>query len=122
MNGKRSVLKFNLQKFRDFVKATPRNYSVVIMFTALAPARQCAICRHAHDEYTILANSFRYSQVYSNNLFFAMVDFDEGSDVFQLLRLNTAPVFMHFPAKGKPKGILNHHQSLDFASFLLKLQ
>lgn len=73
------------------------------MFTALAPARQCAICRHAHDEYTILANSFRYSQAYSNNLFFAMVDFDEGSDVFQMLRLNTAPVFMHFPAKGKPK-------------------
>lgn len=105
MNAKRPVLKFNLQKFRDFVKTTPRNYSVVIMFTALAPARQCAICRHAHDEYTILANSFRYSQGYSNNLFFAMVDFDEGSDVFQMLRLNTAPVFMHFPAKGKPKGM-----------------
>lgn len=33
-----------------------------------------------------------------------MVDFDEGSDVFQMLRLNTAPVFMHFPAKGKAKG------------------
>lgn len=32
-----------------------------------------------------------------------MVDFDEGSDVFQMLRLNTAPVFMHFPAKGKAK-------------------
>lgn len=56
-----------------------------------------------------------------------MVDFDEGSDVFQTvsfefvlqkiytlmwfwlihfvfqLRLNTAPVIMHFPAKGKPK-------------------
>lgn len=103
MNAKRPVLKFNLQKFRDFVKVTPRNYSVVIMFTALAPARTCTICRHAYDEYTILANSFRYSQAYSNNLFFAMVDFDEGSDVFQMLRLNTAPVFMHFPAKGKPK-------------------
>lgn len=103
MNAKRPVMKFNLQKFRDFVKTTPRNYSVVIMFTALAPARTCTICRHAYDEYTILANSFRYSQAYSNNLFFAMVDFDEGSDVFQMLRLNTAPVFMHFPAKGKPK-------------------
>jgi len=86
------------------VRAVPRNYSVVIMFTAMAPARQCVICRHAHDEYTIVANSYRYSQTYSNNLFFAMIDFDEGSDVFQLLKLNTAPVFMHFPAKGKPKG------------------
>ena len=32
-----------------------------------------------------------------------MVDFDEGPDVFQIMKLNSAPVFMHFPAKGKPK-------------------
>lgn len=103
LNNKKSVLRFNGQKYMDFVKASPRNYSIVVMFTALSPARQCVICRHAHDEYTILANSYRYSQAYSNNLFFAMVDFDEGSDVFQWLRLNTAPVFMHFPAKGQLK-------------------
>lgn len=36
-----------------------------------------------------------------------MVDFDEGKEVFQNLRLNTAPVFMHFPAKGKPKAADN---------------
>lgn len=115
LNNKRSVLKFNGNKFRDLVKAAPRNYSVVIMFTAMAPARQCVICRHAHDEYTIVANSYRYSQSYSSNLFFAMVDFDEGSDVFQLLRLNTAPVFMHFPAKGKPKGTRLLGKSNGFA-------
>jgi oligosaccharyltransferase complex subunit gamma len=50
-----------------------------------------------------VANSYRYSQLYSDSLFFAMVDFDEGPDVFQALKLNTAPVFMHFPAKGKAK-------------------
>lgn len=103
MNNKKPVLKFNAQKFKDFVKQGPRNYSMIIMFTAMAPSRQCVICRHAADEYTIAANSYRYSQAYSNKLFFAMIDFDEGHDVFQLLRLNTAPVFMHFPAKGKPK-------------------
>ncbi|XP_054266058.1 tumor suppressor candidate 3 [Macrosteles quadrilineatus] len=103
MNMKRSVLKFNGARFREFVKATPRNYSVVVMFTAMEPQRQCSICRHAHDEFIIVANSFRYSQIYSNKLFFAMVDFDEGGDVFQMLRLNTAPIFIHFPAKGKPK-------------------
>lgn len=87
LTSKRSVLRLNGNKFRDFIKAAPRNYSVVIMFTALAPARQCMICRHAFDEFTIVANSFRYSQVYSNKLFFAMVDFDEGSDVFQMVSL-----------------------------------
>lgn len=100
---KRPVLRFNANKFRDFVKATPRNYSVIVMFTALAPQRQCTVCRQASDEYTIVANSFRYSQSYSNKLFFAMVDFDEGSEVFQMMKLNTAPVFVHFPPKGKPK-------------------
>lgn len=103
MSLKKSVLKFNGQKFREYVKQSPRNYSIIVMLTALAPARQCAVCRLAYDEFTIVANSYRYSPIFSNKLFFAMVDFDEGSDVFQMLRLNTAPVFMHFPAKGKPK-------------------
>lgn len=39
--------------------------------------------REANAEYQILANSWHYSPSYSNQLFFAMVDFDEGSDVFQ---------------------------------------
>ncbi|EDW28833.1 GL19384 [Drosophila persimilis] len=104
MNAKKPLLRFNGPKFREYVKNSPRNYSMIVMLTALAPSRQCQICRHAHDEFAIVANSYRFSSVYSNKLFFAMVDFDEGSEVFQLLRLNTAPVFMHFPAKGKPKG------------------
>lgn len=103
MSSKRSLMRFNGNKFRDFVKMTPRNYSVVVMFTAMAPQRQCSICRHAHDEFHILANSFRYAHMASSRLFFAMVDFDEGSDIFQMMRLNTAPVFIHFPPKGKPK-------------------
>lgn len=104
MNMKKPLLRFNGPKFREYVKNTPRNYSMIVMLTALAPSRQCQICRHAHDEFSIVANSYRFSPIYSNKLFFAMVDFDDGSDVFQMLRLNTAPVFMHFPAKGKPKG------------------
>lgn len=35
MNMKRSVLKFNGNKFKDFVKTAPRNYSMIIMFTAM---------------------------------------------------------------------------------------
>ncbi|XP_015114234.1 tumor suppressor candidate 3 [Diachasma alloeum] len=103
MAMKRPVLKFNGAKFKEYIKATPRNYSIIVMFTAMAPQRQCQICSHANEEFTIVANSFRYSQSYSNKLFFVSVDFDEGSDVFQMMKLNTAPVYMHFPPKGKPK-------------------
>jgi len=103
LSAKKSVIRLNGNKFKDFVKNTPRNYSMIVMFTALSSSRQCAICKQAHDEFHLVANSYRYSQFYSNKMFFSMVDFDEGPDVFQMMKLNSAPVFMHFPAKGKPK-------------------
>ncbi|KAJ6663226.1 hypothetical protein lerEdw1_010362 [Lerista edwardsae] len=101
--SKRSVIRLNGDKFRRFVKAVPRNYSVIVMFTALQPHRQCVVCKQADEEYQILANSWRYSSAFTNRIFFAMVDFDEGSDVFQMLNMNSAPTFMNFPPKGKPK-------------------
>ncbi|XP_046706316.1 magnesium transporter protein 1 [Silurus meridionalis] len=101
--SKRAVIRMNGEKFRRFVRAPPRNYSVIIMFTALQPQRQCGVCRQADEEYQILANSWRYSSAFTNKIFFAMVDFDEGSDVFQMLNMNSAPTFIIFPPKGKPK-------------------
>lgn len=78
--------------------------------------------RPAHDDFVVLAESYRYSQIFSDKLFFGMVDFDEGQEIFQQvsldqrffsektssivrfkMKLNTAPVFIHFPAKDKPK-------------------
>ncbi|XP_071125846.1 dolichyl-diphosphooligosaccharide--protein glycosyltransferase subunit TUSC3-like [Mytilus edulis] len=102
-NNKKSVIKFNGDKFKQYVRTAPRNYSVIVMLTALQPKRQCSVCKQANEEYVILANSWRYSQQYSNKLFFAMVDYDDGADVFSQLKTNTAPVFMHFPEKGKTK-------------------
>jgi len=102
---KRPVIRMNGNKFRELVRNSPRNYSMIVMFTALSAQRQCSICKQASDEYHLVANSYRYSPAGGspNKLFFAMVDFDEGPDVFQMMNLNSAPVFMHFPAKGKPK-------------------
>ena len=57
---------------------------MVVMFTAMSSQRGCAICKTAGEEYTLVANSYRYSQQFSDRLFFAMVDFDEGPDVFQV--------------------------------------
>jgi len=108
--SRKPVIRLNGNKFREYVKNSPRNYSIVVMFTALSASRQCAICKDAYDEYQIVGNSFRYSNANANAgangnkpLYLAMVDFDEGPDVFQLMKLNTAPIFMHFPEKGKPK-------------------
>ena len=46
-------------KFRDYAKSAPRNYSIIVMFTALSAQRQCAICKQASDEYQLVANSYR---------------------------------------------------------------
>lgn len=43
----------------------------------------CLLCRQANEEYQVLANSWRYSSAFSNKLFFTVVDYDEGADVFQ---------------------------------------
>ena len=53
------------------------------------------LCRHANDEYQLVASSYRYSSSFSNKVFFAMVDFDEGTDVFQSVRLLIAISFLH---------------------------
>ncbi|CAK7313749.1 Magnesium transporter protein 1 [Vulpes lagopus] len=89
--NKRPVIRMNGDKFRRLVKAPPRNYSVIVMFTALQLHRQCVVCKQADEEFQILANSWRYSNAFTNRIFFAMVDFDEGSDVFQMIRVIRPP-------------------------------
>lgn len=42
--------------------------------------------RQADEEFQVLANSWRYSSAFTNKVFFSSVDFDEGSDVFQMVR------------------------------------
>jgi len=101
LTQRRPVIKLTTKTFKDLVRSQPKNYSVVVMFTALQNHRGCAICRQASDEFSLVANSYRYSQFYSSKMFFAMVDFDEGSEAFQSMNLNSAPAFIHFPPKVK---------------------
>lgn len=104
---KKPVIRLSFDKFKHYVKSAPRNYTIVVMLTALNPARECQICRPANEEYQIVAQSWRYSAQFNNRLFFAMVDFDEASDVFKMLNTASAPQFIIFGRKGKPKAADN---------------
>lgn len=104
---KKPVIRLNFDKFKYYARSAPRNYTMVVMLTALNPARECQICRPANDEYQIVAQSWRYSAQFNNKLFFAMVDFDEASDVFKMLNTASAPQFIIFGRKGKPKAADN---------------
>lgn len=106
LSERRPVIKLNLDKFRKYVgsQSVPRNYSFVVMMTALSPQRSCHICRQAHEEFVTAATSFRYSQHFeSKRLFFGSVDYDEGSDIFSSLNINSAPCFLYFSEKGNFK-------------------
>jgi len=52
--------------------------------------------RQANEEYQVLANSWRYSSAFSNKLFFTIVDYDEGADVFQQVNVGCCQTFVIF--------------------------
>lgn len=45
MSNQKPIVKLNTDKYREFVKATPRNYSIVLMLTAMNPSRGCQVCQ-----------------------------------------------------------------------------
>lgn len=101
MAAKKTIVKLNNFKFKDYVKWSARNYSFVVMFTAMEPHRQCSICSVVNEEFQIAAKSFQLTHGLSDKLFFGVMDFDDGSEVFQSLQINTAPVIVYFPPKRK---------------------
>ena len=105
LNAKDPIIRLSYDNYKRLVRTSPRNYSVIVMLTALDSNRECEICAMSFPEYDLLAKSWKYSNEKSNNLFFALIDVDVGNgmEAFRTLQLNHAPIVMHFPAKGKPK-------------------
>ena len=60
---RRPVIKMSSKGFRELVRTSPKNYSVVVMFTALKSHRGCAVCKPAGDEFALVANSYRWGRV-----------------------------------------------------------
>jgi hypothetical protein len=102
LTDRRPIIRLNGEKFRKFIgkDSLPRNYSFIVVMTALSPQRACQICRQAYDEFLITANSYQLSpHGQSKRLYFGLVDYDEGSDVFNSLNINSAPCFLYFGEK-----------------------
>lgn len=112
MSNKNPILRLDVNEFRDYVETFPRNYSFIVMFTAMGPHWMCSACRYASDELKIVAVKFRQSQEFPNKLFFAVVDYDDASVVFQKMGLDTAPNFIHF----SPRGIFEVADTMNILS------
>lgn len=73
-------LPFPLSIFSHFSPSFFLPFLFLFFSLSLSP---CLFNRQANEEYQVLANSWRYSSAFSNKLFFTVVDYDEGADVFQ---------------------------------------
>ena len=45
LSMKKPVIRLNTDKFKQFVKSSPRNYSIIVMLTAMSAQRECQICK-----------------------------------------------------------------------------
>ncbi|KAF9292925.1 oligosaccharyl transferase subunit ost3/OST6 [Linnemannia elongata] len=85
----------------DDVLAKPRNYSMVVLFTAISPEFQCVPCKNFDPEYRLVAAG--WSRIPDKSqIFFGILDFKSGQSVFQKFNMNSAPSLLYFPASDFP--------------------
>lgn len=72
----------NDKTFEDLTTG-PRNYTALVLLTALDPRFGCHLCKEFQPEYELLAKSWLRKHKDSNGLFFANLDFSAGRTTFQ---------------------------------------
>lgn len=68
--------------FEDITSA-PRNYTAMVLLTALDSRFGCEMCKEFQPEYDLVAKSWLKQHPDSNGLFFSSLDFSEGKATFQ---------------------------------------
>ncbi|KAI0054092.1 oligosaccharyl transferase subunit OST3/OST6 family [Auriscalpium vulgare] len=95
------IIKLNAQTY-DLLTSPTRDWSASIQFTALDKRRRCSPCREFDPAWTAVAKAWStVPKETRDNHFFATLDFDDGTTVFQKLGLQSAPVVLIFhPSEG----------------------
>lgn len=99
----------------------PRDYSSVVLLTAMDPRYGCQVCREFESHYDILSRSWTGGDKGSaSRLLFGVLDFNDGRNTFQSLGLQTAPVILLFHPNMGPHAVVdNQVQRLDFKNGLM---
>ncbi|KAK3316732.1 hypothetical protein B0H66DRAFT_562042 [Apodospora peruviana] len=83
--------------------ATPRDYTVAVLLTALDARFGCQLCREFQPEWDLLSRSWiKGDKPGASRLVFGTLDFTDGRDTFMSLGLQTAPVLLFFPPTTGP--------------------
>lgn len=90
----------------DRLLTAKRNYTSVVLLTALHPQFGCKLCRTFDPGFALVAKSW------NEELFFASLDFSNGRQVFTRLQLSTAPNIWLFPpgSEGPVKFDFTHNE------------
>jgi len=86
--------------------SAPRDYSVVVLLTALEPRFGCQLCRDFQPEWELLAKSWTNGDKKGESrLLYGTLDFTDGKNTFQSLSLQTAPVLLFFNPTTGPHAV-----------------
>lgn len=96
-----SPLKLNEASYKS-VTATPRDYSVAVLLTALDSRFGCSLCREFQPEWDLISKSWaKGDKSGESRMLFGTLDFTDGREIFMSLGLQTAPVLLLFqPTQG----------------------
>ena len=94
-----AVIDLKLEEF-ELLTEFPRDYTLYVLFTTSNPQHNCEPCAIFDKEYAIVAESVK--RIRKNEaVFFAKVDFISAPEVFQKLKLNSAPMVYRYHSKSK---------------------
>lgn len=77
--------------------ATPRDYSLAVLLTALESRYGCALCREFQPEWDLLSKSWiKGDKVGDSRLVHGTLDFTDGKNTFQSVRSNLTKLVLYF--------------------------
>ncbi|KAH6667016.1 OST3/OST6 family protein [Plectosphaerella plurivora] len=92
----------------SFKKLTgaPRDYTTMVLLTAMDARYGCQLCREFQPEWDILARSWTNGDKKGNSrVIFGTLDFADGRETFMSLGLQTAPVLLLFQPTTGPHAV-----------------
>ncbi|KAG4303435.1 hypothetical protein PCANB_000427 [Pneumocystis canis] len=95
-------------KIINTIITKPRNYSMVIMFTVNEEQYSCNLCKKLDPIFRLVARSRHKTHPKSEELFFGILEFSNGPEVFEQLQLTTVPIIMVYPATIGPNALKNN--------------
>ncbi|KAJ3299648.1 oligosaccharyl transferase subunit ost3/OST6 [Borealophlyctis nickersoniae] len=94
------AIKLDGQTFNMFTEK-PRNYSIVTVLTSLAPEHGCEPCKALKEELKLVTAAWTRTRT-PGRLYFGVLEYKDGMDVFRALQLTSVPMILHFPPTEGP--------------------